>query len=200
MLKSILPLIASTVLQYAQAQQANDVLDSFFITRLGNAIQINFGIKGGTSCDGVILERAGDSLQFTAIDVIPGICGGTYRTEFYSFTDRSPFANATNYYRILPGGTGFSDTLSVYFVPVSDKFILYPNPSTDSFHMLFNQVYPRAEVRIYTSNGLLCREWHLSNTDNFLVTPELTNGLYYLQVSTDGGEQQTEKMLIQIAK
>jgi len=197
MLKSICSVVALYMLCIVSpAQQVADVLDSFSLIRLGNAVQLSIVIRGGASCNGIVLERSGGDVQFSTIDVIPGICGGTDRPELYSFTDKSPFPNTLNHYRILLGETGYSDTLSVFYVPVKNDFILYPNPAEDSFHVVFDQPHQWVQLRMYTLHGAVCREWHLYNSSEFVAFPELEVGLYYLCATTAQGEIKTQKIII----
>lgn len=105
------------------------ILEGFTARQTGETMRIDFAIKGGASCNGVILERSEDGKsEFTPVDQIPGVCGGSEFTEFYVMHDASPLWSQLNYYRLILGTQGFSDTLSVLFVPPNGSMQAYPIP------------------------------------------------------------------------
>lgn len=114
-----------------------------------DSVLLNFIVGKGFSCNGINIERSADSLNFSVIGGIQGICGSAdYETPF-QFTDKSPLINADNYYRLDLGLYGFSQALKVAFVKFNVAgYLFYPDPCRFNCSLFFENP-TNAEVKFF---------------------------------------------------
>lgn len=101
-------------------------------------VYMNIVIRAGSICQGIYISRSTDSLMFTEIGNIPGICGNSNSDVVYTFTDIAPVPNATNYYRLRFGENGVSHVVPVLFIQLADNYKVVPNPTTDLTTIYFD--------------------------------------------------------------
>lgn len=105
------------------------------------AIRLDWTIKGGNQCNGTVIQHSTDSILFTNIGGIPGICGSPFHDESYSYTDFQPTINGINYYRIDLVGIGYSKIISRanYNLKESQVLVL-PNPIITESRIIFDNL------------------------------------------------------------
>lgn len=120
------------------AQQA-DVLDRFTTIQTEETILFNWVIASGSTCNGIRILRSEDSLSFNQIGEILGICGSRSSPIPYSFTDASPIANKTNYYKLQLGDQrNYSNVLAVKFIKLNGGgYTIKPDPVSDEVTIHF---------------------------------------------------------------
>jgi hypothetical protein len=138
--------------------------------QLNNLVQVDFGIEAGASCNGARLQRLNSSGNFENINEITGVCGGSEFPEYYSFQDENPIPYRLNTYRIEFGfQQGFSRTLEINFIPLTDGLSIYPNPAYDTVNLQFeNPLMEEVEIHIYSIDAKILKSLNkitVSNVD-----------------------------------
>lgn len=152
--KSIIILVLLVIGNSAWSQ-LDSILIRFNAFVEGNDIRLDWTIKGGYQCNGTVIQHSTDSLNFTNIGDIPGICGSPFYNEDYSFTHISPPTNTKNYYRIDLVGIGYSKIISRDNIDLhNSNTLVIPNPITSSGKILFNNPYfEECTIRFYSATG-----------------------------------------------
>jgi hypothetical protein len=68
---------------------------------------------------------------------------------------------------------------------VSDEIALYPNPVNGSLRISIND-FNVSDVYIYSMGGQLLIQKKISNSDNMISTEELTPGMYFVKMISNG--------------
>lgn len=176
-----LSLITVFAFYSASANAQHPILEGFTAKQTGESMRIDFAIKGGASCNGVTLERSEDGRNgFMLVDQIQGECGGSEFTEFYVMQDASPLSNKVNYYRLILGVQGYSDTVAVLFVPLTEELQAYPAPFTEQFTLQWNGADNEEWlISWYAADGTEVRPEQAVRAPRVtLSVPELEAGIY----------------------
>lgn len=153
-MRCILLLIVFVWTSFASNAQ-HPILAGFSGRQVGEAIRVDFAIKGGASCNGVSLQRTLDGgLTYESVGQIEGVCGGSKFTEFYFINDVVPARNRRNTYRLELGNQGYSDTLSVVYIPQVRRIMAWPVPFTESATLQWDAgVGEEWLLRLFTMDG-----------------------------------------------
>ncbi|MEY3444831.1 MAG: hypothetical protein RLZZ519_3112 [Bacteroidota bacterium] len=165
LLLNLLLLVASGV----SAQSEDPLVERFSLTLDDGRVLLNWVTRPGTTCDGVDVLRATDSVHFELIHHIPGICGGPNDAFSYSFLDEHPVANHTNYYRIGFDRLGESSIRSIEVVTLdATGFQVRPNPVTDVSRVFFaNDGHENCTLSLIDPRGIVQAE--LQTSQDFFV-------------------------------
>lgn len=178
--------------------QAEEVLESFSLTQNENTVIINFSIKGGASCNGVVVERrlASDT-EYTVAGEISGVCGGSEFEEHYTIVDEAPILNSENIYRLRLGTQGFSDEKKLIVVELVNDYRIYPQPSKEEIFIQFNN--PNEELvrlSVYNLEGQAIFENRPYNQSLIYVDgTNLSNGIYVFQIIFESDRHLTGKFV-----
>lgn len=177
------------------SQELLRIYTGFEARQLRDRIQIDFGIIGGASCNGVTLERRSENGQFGVVEIIQGVCGGSEYTEWYRFTDESPLAYQKNIYRLIFGfSQGKSEEIIIDFIPLEDLLLVYPNPAKDELKLKFENTSKR-EVNLFIYNSrseVIFESAGLKVSDLSLDVSNYPAGSYYLRVEVGDQYVRTE--------
>lgn len=114
---------------WAAEAQVGDTVMNFRAEELNGNVYLTWSIKQGFTCNGVDVYRSIDSINFTKIGDIEGICGSTAESIAYDFTDQFPEKNTRNFYRLSLGGLINSHVISIDIIDLSaNKYLIVPNP------------------------------------------------------------------------
>lgn len=117
---------------------AQGILAAYTATPFNDGVLISFVMRGGYTCNGINIERSEDSLHFSVIGDIEGVCGSPDFDVSFSFIDTKPFANRNNFYRLDMKQLGYSPVLKVFFVRLdSNGTLLLPNPCNENCRLYF---------------------------------------------------------------
>ena len=144
-------LISKCIISFAQY---HPILDNFIAIVSNEKIYLHWTITSGSTCNGMKVFRSTDTLNFTEIEDISGICGSTTTPVSYNYSDYAPIPNKTNYYRLELGVLGPSKYVSAEFIkPQNDNYLIRPNPVTESATLFFkNDLHdPYTFCLLYTS-------------------------------------------------
>jgi len=161
--------------------QEHPFLYRYELTELSGAINIEWALSGGNTCNGQDVERSTDGVSFTPVHRIFGICGDPTSTMPFSWLDASPPEFSTVYYRLKLGFDGYSSVKQVVYdqLETSDQRF-FPSPMLDEATLLLNiSTGDQVDVSIHASDGKQVRELrNLTGPRITLRLPDLQAGTY----------------------
>jgi len=180
--------------------QKHPILANFSISEFKCDVFLRWSILAGSSCDGIQIYRSTDSINYTEIGSINGICGSVEYEQPYDFTDNNPVKNKINYYRLELGLQGFSQIVSVEIFEIeTNGYQIRPHPANNETKIYFNN-NKRQEQRfiLYNNNGI--EVFTTTTNDNFLElnTVLLQSGIYFFKISDSANTPIAQgKLLVQ---
>ena len=170
--------------------QNEDVIEYLNASEFNGKVLLSWSIMQGNTCNGIQVLHSTDSINFSQISSIEGICGSTQQSISYSFTDLSPEKNVNNYYRLQLGGLGFSWIVSVEVIDLGmNTSIVRPNPLSKTSELLFdNEANFEVFISVYSSSGVLVNMQSTVSEQILLEKSKYTAGLYhYVLTSEESG-------------
>ncbi|MBP7388756.1 MAG: hypothetical protein KA841_00050 [Chitinophagales bacterium] len=162
-------------------------------------VSLDWQIGAGNTCNGTIILHSIDSVEFNPIGEIVGICGSTTEPTNYTFNHSNPQKNRTNYYRLMFGGTGLSQTISIRVIDIPVGYLLGQNPFSNFATIYFaneNKKFYRLSVYALNGNLLLTTETTLNSFQ--FSTQEFINGQYLFSIGLSSSSPDIKgKFLIQ---
>lgn len=152
------------------------------------SILIRWEIKSGNTCNGIEIQHSTDSVNFTTIHYIVGVCGNNSSPTAYQYEDLNPISNSKNYYRIKLGLANPTRAECLFFVKLNaDGYFLYPNPSNSSCIIYFKNKYQdAAKVSLVNSSGQII---HQETVNTEFVSLNLSNlplGPIFFSIDVNG--------------
>lgn len=180
--------------------QSHPILGKFYISDSEGDVYLNWSIIAGSTCNGIQIYRSTDSISFSQIGEIAGVCGSVGFEQPYDFTDNNPVKNKVNYYRLELGNQGFSQILSVEIIDIeSNGYQIRPHPANSETVIYFdNNTKQEQQLTLYNMNGIVVFTT-ITNEDFFqLNTSLLQSGLYLFTISLSGNLPTAQgKLLVQ---
>ncbi len=178
------------------AQQ--DFISALRADQMGNQVRIELVISAGISyCVGIDLERSTDGENFDVIDQIAGICGGSEFEEAYSLFDETPIPNQQSYYRLNLGTIGRSETLPIFFVPLKDGIVTFPNPANTLVQFKFDNPENRTfQIEVFKNDQLYYFKSTLAGNEYSLNTENYPQGTYHFKITFESGSQFNGKFVL----
>lgn len=175
-------------LSFGSFSQNEDVINSFTATEFNGKVVLSFAIKQGNTCNGVLILHSIDSVNFTQIGSIEGICGSSQAEINYNFTDITPEKNEVNYYRLSLGGIGFSWIVSAEVIDIgANNSLLRPNPIGEYSELFFdNETNATMTLEIYSSKGILVKKEQTSSELFILSKSDFDSGMYFYSIFIEG--------------
>lgn len=150
----------------------------------------------GSQCFDVRVQRSLDSIQFTDLYVLPGLCGGG---TVFTYVDSTPALYRKNFYRLVSASYDRSEIVSPSrrFYGESEVYI-YPNPVWENAEIVFGEETPGEYfLMIYSSGGMHVAELHQKNENVFQFERKgLAAGVYYLRIAGPKGSVLNGKMVL----
>lgn len=171
--------------------QNEDVLDNFTATEFNGNLLLNWVITQGNTCNGIDILHSFDSINFTQIGDIEGICGSAEETIYYDFTHSAIEANTTHFYKLQLGGLGFSWIIKADVYDFGDdNFRLGSNPlGYESKLQVENQNHLALTLQIFDLHGKFLRMSETSNNFFILSKQDYSVGKYLFIVSNSGNSK-----------
>ncbi len=178
--------------------QLDSLLVDFSAIVSNEEIQLDWILKGGYQCNGTIIQRSTDAINFENIGDIVGLCGSADKDEFYSFTDVKPVKNTQNYYRLQLGSYGHSRIINKSFFLFEEKSLLiFPNPAvTYTTIVIENPGRKMWQFNLYTSMGILIYTTEQREQSLQIERNGLAAGTYYFSVLLED-QLKTGKIIFQ---
>ncbi len=172
--------------------QNDTILSKFNANVVGEKVLLSWRIKAGNTCNGIDVYRSTDSLNYTLIGSVEGICGNVSFPTDYEYFDVSPVENSKNYYRLGLGGNGFSRVISTWYFDLTKRdYILSPNPVLESSVLRFkNDAGLNVELLVFDLMGKL-KFRETTNSDNFILFSSMFDpGEYLFQLHSEDHESE----------
>ncbi len=182
---SVLLLLLSVNLIAQKEDPGHPILDDFKVFEISGKVFIDVTISSGNTCNGITVWRSADSLSFTKVGEVVGICGNSNSPISYNFTDANPIKNIKSYYKVELGGAGFTNTVSITIIDTEAfGFQVRPNPANEKATIYYeNSTNEEFELILFdiSGNKILTQK---STTNAFNVDAfDLGNGLYFFSIS-----------------
>lgn len=178
--------------------QAHPILDNFYIVESNGSVVLNWTIKGGSTCNGIQIFRSTDSINFSQVGEIVGVCGGSSAPQPYDFTDSSPVKNKVNYYKLQLGQEGFTSVISIEIIEIGKNGNqVRPNPAKDNARIYFaNNRYLASNLILYDPSGTILLKQN-SDLDYFdLDLTGIPGGAYVFAIFQEGNISTTGRIII----
>lgn len=170
--------------------QNENVVSGLTASEFNGKVLLTWAIKQGYTCNGIQLLRSVDSVNFSPIGSINGVCGSTLEEVPFEFTDLSPEKKKVNYYRLNMGGIGFSVIVGVEVIDITvNNYLLRPNPINHSTELhIQNDAHQLITINVYAENGELHQSLETTEEVLFLSNQDFTSGIYFFEIrnSVDG--------------
>lgn len=183
-------LILSFLVPGLQAQESeHPFIESFTLTVQEGRVQVDWVMKGGTSCDGSEVERSLNGVDFVRVHRIEGICGDPGVPVAFTWVDESPVELSTLHYRIVFGSQGRSSVKSVRFdqlVASGQKF--FPSPTTGPATLLLKvPASAKVDLLVVDATGrVMLRREGLVGARHELELSGFAAGTYSYVANADG--------------
>jgi len=180
--------------------QAHPILDELALFDVEGKVHIRATIKAGSSCLGMNILRAEDSLTFISIGQIAGICGSDAEPMKYSFIDENPLKNKTSFYKLQLGGFGETEVLSIRVIDVGQSgVVVIPNPVRDQTTIYFkNPLHEQHNLFIINSLGATILIEKTQEQVFQLDLKKLDAGVYFFVISDESSKKKAAGRIIKI--
>ncbi len=182
---ALLPLIFLSLI--LSAQTPHPILRYFSGAVVDGQVRLSWVIFGGSTCNGIIIERSANGTIFETIGDIAGICGSPDTDIPYVFLDENPVPNQVNFYRLELGSQGYSTPITINFVPLNSQgYSLRMDNGGKSVNIFFsNNNKELANVGLYDVMG---RSLNQYTTEESYINIPLTTapaGIYIFWIITN---------------
>jgi len=175
------------------------VLSKFEVQENEGKVIVDWAFKAGSYCDGIIILHSTDSINFTSISEIKGVCGSFEEERSFYFLHEGPLKNKRNYYRLLFGGFNGNKTLGVQIWDLEkEKNLVLYNIIENQVQIIFkNQAFEKHELTIYSISGAYILT-ESANTEYFNInSSKLVPGKYLFSINSEKGNRIRGKFILQ---
>jgi hypothetical protein len=176
-------------------------LSDFTSNRIKDKVVLNWKTESEVNFSHFELERSTDGKSFSPIAKV-----NTSKSSVgsqYNYTDNTPDATATNYYRLkmvdLDGSFEYSKIVSESFDAADVPFTVYPSVSKGyQIETTFKKVSDAAQIKVFNINGQLLQTYNLQvgTSSQTIEIANFTEGVYFL-ILQDKGRIQSQKFIKQ---
>jgi len=147
-------------------------------------IDINWITATEQNCDYYALEKSTDGKTWDRLTIVDG-AGTTTNTSYYAYKDFT-YSSAINYYRLIQydfnGDAEMFDIITVQSYR-GQRTWMFPNPTDNKFHLVFDQKQKNVDISIYTINGERVYQHPTSDFTEIEIEPNLTPGVYFVHIN-----------------
>jgi hypothetical protein len=184
-------------LLFFMSTKAQNPLVAYTAASLKDGVLISFTMRGGSSCNGINIERSEDSVSFSVIGDIEGICGSPDFNQSFTYTDSQPLTFRKNYYRLDMKQLGYSPVFSVFYAnPYTDEVLIIPNPCFANCKLYFiNSKREKVVIRLFQNGSELFSQ--ITDQDFMdLDMQQSASGIYYCRVEFADGTLRNRKLVL----
>lgn len=161
----------------------HDILERFTGSQFNDIVSLEWTIKGGNTCNGIIIYHSTDDNNYTDIGRIEGVCGSTESSMSYEFEHSSPAP--LNYYKLELGFQGRSDAIVVSFIPNSDKGFTIQYDLDMRASLSVNDQLLGKNFELYTHDGQFIETLRIIDRKTNLTRPFEHHGFLILVLRTE---------------
>lgn len=175
-----------------------DFLEFFRVIQREDDVVLNWVISKGNTCNGIDILRSSDSLNFTAIGQIEGICGDEEESVSYVFVDNDPLSAGRSFYRLELGAVGSSEIKGLDFIDLTDQsYVVRPNPVVNQGRVYFKPSDTQTHyMYLFDIQGKISAEIPSSGMYFELQNKGYQSGLYVFIIENREGKRITSGRLI----
>lgn len=192
--KHIISTLTFLVTYFGANAQDTPTIEAFTAYENNGKVHLSWVMTAGSICNGIVILRSNDSINFTYAGDIPGVCGNITSEETYSFVDENPFKNQRNYYKLEFGGLSVSHVIAINVAQLAiSGHITVPNPANNVAKVFYNNTDRSSHsITIYNYQGIKQAEME-TTYDYFEVdVSALKSGTYYFMITSAKGEVITQ--------
>ncbi len=162
-------------------------IDHFEIYELNNQAFLTLTISQGSTCDGIIILRSTDSINYTQVGKIPGVCGSSTESKTYHYTDENSEYNTTLYYKIQLGNFLLPNVVKIkIFKAVKGNVHVFPNPCIESIYFVLDKMQVNTTIiNVFDLQGKKVMNIESQEKAIELNTGSLNSGIYYYQIMNE---------------
>ena len=167
------------------------ILEKFSGEHLSGKVFLSWTVKSGQTCNGIRIYRSDDSLSYTEIGDIQGVCGNLGFSVDYTFQDNNPVKNKVNYYRLDLGGIELTYSIALEVIDVGQNdYYLKANPLVEQTKLYFrNSTQQNTVLSIVNQSGQVI-ETKETNADYFILnSSDYLSGQYYFTLSNPNADK-----------
>ena len=168
--------------------QEHEILSYFFGLIKDDLIILKWGITGGNTCNGILINHSVDDINYEQVGEIPGICGSQIAEVPYTFIHDSPVSGQKNYYKLELGLQGSSTPLIITFFNTGQEgYLLFPNPGSEVLQIVVTGNGEPIELLFSDVSGKIFGSFN-SNSGEVISVPttEWVSGVYFISIYKAG--------------
>ena len=157
-------------------------------TEFNGKVLLTWAVTQGNTCNGITVLHGVDSVNFSQIGTIEGICGSNAETINYQFTDVIPSVNETNYYRLSLAGIGYSYIVLVDVYDAGNQsYIVTPNPISSESQLIFdNGNQEKVTITFFNEVGAIITKVTTTEQSITIEREAFKQGVYFFVLKFDG--------------
>lgn len=155
----MLPIVLCASSGLAQAEE-HPFIESFTLSAQEGRVLVQWVMKGGSTCDGSMVERSTDGEAFVPVHRIEGLCGDPEVAVPFNWADADPPELSDLYYRIVFAAEGRSLPQQVRFDQLNrSTHRVYPSPTDGLVRVLLRMpLSAQVDLRVFDARGVLVLE------------------------------------------
>ena len=167
------------------------ILEKFSAEHLSGKVFLSWTVKSCQTCNGIRIYRSDDSLSYTEIGDIQGVCGNLGYSVDYTFQDNDPIKNKINYYRLDLGGVELTYSIAVDVIDVGQNdYYLKANPLVDQTKLYFrNSSQQLTVLTIINQNGQIIGTKETTADYFTLNSSDYLSGFYFFTLSNTNADK-----------
>lgn len=169
------------------AAQRHPILDKLDIYESGGKVYITCIISAGNTCNGINVLRSTDSVEFSIIGNVSGVCGSNEFPITYDFVDENPLINKPIYYQLEFGGFAPTEIIRLLIIDYnSNGYQVRPHPANEQARIYFKNP-SRAEhlITLFSSSGNTILQEKTTGEFFDLNLINIPSGLYGFRISNN---------------
>lgn len=167
--------------------QRHPILDKLDIYESGGKVFITCIISAGNTCNGINVLRSTDSIEFSIIGNVSGVCGSNEFPITYDFVDESPVINKPMYYQLEFGGFAPTEIIRLLIIDYnSNGYQVRPQPANEEARIYFKNPF-RTEylITLFSNSGNTILQEKTSGEFFDLNLIDIPSGLYGFRISNN---------------
>ena len=167
------------------------ILEKFSAEHISGKVFLSWTVKSGQTCNGIRIYRSDDSLSYTEIGDIQGVCGNLGYSVDCTFQDNDPIKNKINYYRLDLGGVELTYSIAVDVIDVGQNdYYLKANPLVDQTKLYFrNSSQQLTVLTIINQNGQIIGKKETTADYFTLNSNDYLSGFYFFTLSNTNADK-----------
>ncbi len=166
----------------------------FRLRNSGTAIDVEWTVKAGNTCQDVEVWRGTDSLNLEKVFVYAGICGDNDSAKSYNYVDKPPVLGIEYYYQIVII-TDRTKVKRIFSYP-SQMPEVFPNPSKGEVRIVRVPEVSYSHYELFDANGRLIQSLEAPEVIEILSLQNFDPGIYLLMFYTADGSR-VSKLLVE---